>query len=326
MKRIAALILIAALALALAGCGGKECAVPKTVATVDGKAISGTDYYDYLNMSFGRQVLPMMIEQQVLLNWAAKEGVPVTDKQIDQQMEMLKRDGSYDDQVESAGGVEALRSRYRELQARTNLGEKMYKFTNDELMTTYNNPRVKSRYVHGPRKRVAVILSTNSAQIEKADKAIANGMDFEAAAAKFADPMFMMSGTPKTFVEKGKGPEGLWKAADETKDGAVSKQFSFDLPPYGKLYAILKVIGSQPKLDLKFDKVKDEIKGLTALQKTMSDQDFQKKLEERKKKADIKIELPQYKYLVDQIKNPPPPMQMPQMAPNVKPGPAPKPK
>ena len=324
MKRTAALVLIAALALALAGCGGKESGVPKTVATVDGKPISGTVYYEYLSMGWGRQVLPMVVEQQVLLNWADKEKVPVTEEQIDKQMDVLKRDGSYNDQAQSAGGEQALRDRYREVQARTNLGEKLYKFTDDDLMKIYDDPRAKRRFVHGPRKQVVVIVSANSKKIEEAEKALKNGMDFDAAAMKYSDPMFAMGGPPKTFVEKGQGPEGLQQAADAIKTGEVSKPFTFTLAQFGALNGLLKVIGEQTKLDLKFADVKNEIKGLAALQKTMTDTGFQKKLEAQKKKADITIELPQYKYMVDQIKNPPPPMGMPTMGPNVRPGPAPK--
>lgn len=322
MKRTAALLLIASLAIVLAGCG-KESAVPKTVATVDGKPISGAQYYNYMNMSFGRQVLPMIVEQQVLLNWAAKEKVPVTEGQIDTQMDMLKRDGNYKDQELNAGGEQALRERYREIQARTNLGEKMNEFTDDELMTLYNDPRAKRRYVHGPRKQVEFMLNPNSSQIDKAEKAIKNGMDFDAAAMKYSDPMFAAGGVPKYFAEKGQRPEELWNSAESLKVGEVGKPFTLKLPPYGTLHGLLKVIGTQSKLDLKFTDVKSEIKGMAALRKTMTDPDFQKKLDEQKKNADIVIELPQYKYLVDSIKNPPPTMGMP-MAPNAKPGSAPK--
>lgn len=311
MKRTAALLLIAALALALAGCGGKQQAgVPSTVATVDKEAISGDLYYEYLSSAFGRQVLPMLVERQVMLNWAAKEGVPVTDEQIDKQIETLKRDGNYEDQVESAGGEQAVKDRYREYQARINLGEKMNKFTDAELMALYNDPNIHRRYVHGPRKHVTVIVSSDPKKIEDAEKAIKGGLDFDAAATKYSDQQFVMGGPAKTFVEKGQGPEGLWKAADETKNGEVSKPFQFDLGQFGKLNGLLKVTGDQPKADMKFKEVKDELKSMAALQKT-TDPNFQKKFEEQKKKADIVIELPQYKLLVDQIKNPAPQMGMP---------------
>lgn len=311
MKRTVALLLIVGLAFALAGCGGKG-QPPASVATVDGKSVSGSMYYEFLNMTGGRQVLPILIEQQVLLNWADKEGVPVTKDQIDKQIEILKRDGAYEDQVESAGGEQAFRDRYEGFQARTNLAEKLYKFTDGELMTIYNQPNMHPRYVHGARKRVVVVVSSDSKKIAEAAKAIKNGMDFDTAAVKYSDPQFAMNGPVKTFVEQGQGPEGLQKAVAATKQGEVSKPFTFVLGQLGTLNGLVKVIGEQPKSDLKFAAVKDEVKSMAALQKTM-DPAFQKKLDAQKKKAVIVIELPQYKFLVEQIKNPPPPMGMPGM-------------
>lgn len=319
MKRTVAFLLILALALALAGCGGKESSVPESVATVDGKPISGDLYYEYLSMAWGRQVLPMLVEQQVLLNWAEKEKVPVTQEQLDKQIEMLKRDGSYETQVQNAGSEQAVRDRYREFQARINLSEKMNKFTDKELQTMYDNPAIQRRYVHGPRKNVIVVVSTDPKKIAAAENAAKNGMDFDAVAMKYSDAQFVSGGPAKTFVEKGQGPAQLWQAAEKLKDGEVSKPFSFELGQFGKLQGLLKVVGEQPKADLKFDKVKSELKDMAALQKSMEPA-FQKKLEENKKKANITIELPQYKYLSEQIKNPPPAMGMPGM----RPGPAPK--
>lgn len=317
MKRTAAILLIVVLAFALAGCGGKkeETGIPSSVATVDGKSVSGTTYFQSLSSAFGRQVLPMLIEGQVMLNWAEKEGVPVTDEQINKQIDVLKRDGSYDAQVENLGSDQAVKDRLREYQARINLGEKFNKFTDAELKAMYDDPNNHRRYVHGPRKLVTVIVSSDPKKIQEAEKAIKDGTDFDAAAIKYSDPQFVMGGPAKLPVESGQGPEGLWKAADATKKDEVSKPFTFELGQFGKMNAILKVTGDQPKADLSFDKVKDELKSMAALQKT-ADPSFQKKFEEQKKKADIKIELPQYKYLVDQIKNPAPQMGMPMMPPS----------
>lgn len=298
------LAVVVILGVMLAGCGDKQ-GLPASVATVDGKSISGSTYYDYLNMAWGRQILPMVVEQQVLLNWAEKEGVPVTDEQLDKQIENMKRDGTYEDQVASVGSEETLRNRYREIQARMNLGKKMHKFTDTELKELYENPGMKMRYVHGPRRRVVLIVSSDAKQIEKAAKELKKGVDFEDASMKFSDPKFTTSGPAKTPVEKdGQGPAGLQKTAFATDIDGISKPFTFSTPQLGKLNAILKVTGETPKANLKFAQVKNEIKEFAALQKVMSDPDFQKKLDARKKKSDIKIELPQYKYMVDSIKNP----------------------
>lgn len=300
------LAVVVILGVMLAGCGNKQAGLPASVANVDGKSISGSTYYEYLSMAWGRQVLPLLVEQQVLLNWADKEGVPVTDAQLNKQMENMKRDGTYDEQVAGVGGEQALKDRYKDIQARMNLGEKMYKFTDSELENIYNNPNMHRRYVHGPRKRVEIIVSTDPKKIADAEKAVKGGMDFDAAAMKYSDPQFVMGGPAKTPVEKGQGPQGLQQAADATKLNDVSKPFTFTAGQFGTLNAVLKVIGEEPKADLKFAEVKDEIKEMAALQKAMADPSFQKKLDEKKKSADISIELPQYKYLVDSIKNPAP--------------------
>ncbi len=298
------LAVIVILGIMLAGCANKS-GLPDSVAKVDGKSIPGSMYYEYLSATWGRQILPMLIEQQVLLNWAEKENVPVTEEQLEKQIANMKRDGTYEDQISSVGDEQTLKDRYKEIQARMNLGKKLYKFTDAELRTLYNNPGMKRRYVHGPRKRVVLVVSTDKKKIDQAQKAITGGMDIEAAAIKYSDPQLVIGGPAKTSVEQGQGPEGLQKAAANTKLNELSKPFTFTAGQLGTLHAIMKVTGEQPKSNLKFAEVKNEVRDMAALQKVMSDPDFQKKLDARKKNAKIEIELPQYKYLVDSIKNPP---------------------
>lgn len=310
MKRTILFLLIALSAVLLIGCGEQAGGPPAVVATVDGQPISGGLYYEFLSMTFGRQVLPSLVDYQVMLNWAAKEKVPVTDAQINKQIENLKRDGNYEDMLTNTGSKKAIEDRYRELQARINLGEKFNKFTDSELQELYNEPHVKARYVHGPRKQVVVLITNDNKNIKKAENAIKEDKDFEAVAAEFSDPQFAMNGPVKTYVEKDQGIEDLYKQAQKLKEGEISKPFKFTLGTMGEYEGIIKVVGEQPKLNLKFKDVKDEVKALAALQKTMSP-DFQEKFDKQKKKAKIEINLPQYKYMADQIKNPQPMMGMP---------------
>ncbi len=310
MKRTILFLLIALLVVVLIGCGEHAGGPPAVVATVDGQPISGGLYYEFLSMTFGRQILPSLVDYQVMLNWAAKEKVPVTDAQINKQIANLKRDGNYEDMLANTGSESAIKDRYRELQARINLGEKFNKFTDSELEELYNEPHVKVRYVHGPRKHIVVLLTNDAKNIKKAEKAIKEGKDFEAVAAQFSDAQFTMNGPIKTYAEKGQGIEDFYTQAEKLKEGEISKPFKLTLGSMGQYEGIIKVIGEQPKLNLKFKEVKDEVKGLAALQKTMSP-DFQAKFEKQKKKAKIEINLPQYKFMADQIKNPQPMMGMP---------------
>jgi|GEM_PF-844088 len=317
---------LAAVAIVIAGCGSKTASLPSSVATVDGTKISSERYYQALSLSFGRQILKPLLEEQVLLNWAKKENVPVTDEQIDKQIEALKRDGNYDDQVKALGGEQMVKDSIRAIQARCNLAKKFTKTTDTELEQVYNSPTVHSRYVHGPRTQVQLIINTNSAEIDAAEKELKSGTGFDEVAAKHNDKQFSMSGPIKLWVFKDQPvlPADIYKAAESLKVGEYSKPFLFSLPQSPTMHAVLKVLATGPKSDLKFKDVKDELANTVALQKAQMDPSFEKKFEEQKKNANITVDIPQLKDVVQDFKNPTPPMMgMPMMAPNVKPGKAP---
>ena len=86
---------------------------------------------------------------------------------------------------------------------------------------------------------------------------------------------------------------------------------------------MLKVLKDQPKVDRSFNDVKDEVEVSAAAQKFQQDPEFGKKLNEKKKEAKVEIELPDYKEIAAQFKNPPEPMpamSMPRrVAPSAKP-------
>lgn len=313
MIRKYALLLAAVIVLAivLAGCG-QESTVPDSVAKVDGQPIPGRLYYEYLSQGYGLKVLPDLVDQQVMINLAEKEGVPVTDEQIDQQIEVMKRDGNYEPTISALGSEEALRDRYLGVQARINIAEKLYKSTDKELQAMYD--QMKSRFVRPKVKTVTVLATPEEKQFAAAQKSIKNGMNFDEASAKYSDFRFTKSGQQPIYAIAQKGlPEPLVYAANHTKVDKISKPFSFTIPNGPSMRAILKVTGELPKLDLKFRDVKDELRATDALRKSqLTPEPFQKKFEAAKKKAKVEIELPQYRFQVDQIKNPMP-MGMPMM-------------
>ncbi|MCE5314819.1 MAG: peptidyl-prolyl cis-trans isomerase [Armatimonadota bacterium] len=324
MKKAAIWIAAAGIALALTGCGQKckVADVPDTVAVVDGQNIPASQYFDQTSRRAGREVLANLIEQNIIIKWAKDEGVPPTQDQINRQIKTLERDGMYDRQVKLMG-KEAVTSELTAMQARINLVKKIIKIDDKELESVYN--MMKSRYVHGPRKYVALIINSDKKKVEDAAKAIEKGMSFEDAASKFSDKRFSMGGGPiEIWIAEGQEglPQELANAAKETKVNGISKVFSFGQEGMPTNYVLMKVTKAQPKADLKLKDVKEEVEDAAAMQKSQMDPKFTEELSKRKRDSKITISIPYLKDVAETVKNPP--ETNPMMGGNVKPGPAPK--
>lgn len=296
------LIASAAAVLTFAGCGSKS-SVPGTVASVNGKAIKADQFVQNVSLQAGEQVLSRLIEQQIVLDWAAKEKVAPTKEQLANQVEMLKREGIYDEQVKIMGEG-ALMSEVEAMQARINLVKKFVKISDDEVKSIYDNDMMKSRYVHGPRKRVAVIAGSDKAQIEEAAKKLSAKEDIDKVAALHAE----RGKAEKGWVEDGQtgAMEVFAKAAKSVEVGGASEVFTIGETGMPTQYAVLTVLQKQPKSELKFEDVKEEIRDMLAMQKSM-DPDFMTKFNEQKKAAKIDIKMANLASVAGQFRNPPDP-------------------
>jgi len=328
MKKAAIWVAAAAgVALVLSGCGQnmKVADVPDTVAKVDGQSIPASLYLDQASRRAGREVLTNLIEQSVIVKWAKDEDVAPTKEQIDRQIETYKRDGLYERQVKMMG-EDAVKAELEAMQARINVAKKLNKPDDKELQQMYD--MMKSRYVHGPRKSVALIINSDKEKVEDAAKAVKEGKSFDDAAAEYSDSRFSMGGGPIELMIENDQP-GMPKepvtAAKKTKVGEPSAVFKFGQPGTPTQYVLMKVIKEQPKSDLKLKDVKDELADAAALQRSQMDPTFQEKLNKKKKDANIEVNIPYLKSVVSSIKNPPPAPMMSQPAPAPKAAPA-KPK
>lgn len=323
MKKAAFVVAAVALAVVLAGCSGdKAPSVPKTVATVNGQPIESSVYLDQISRRFGQDMLRNMIEQQIVLQWAKDEKVSPTDEQVSKQIELLKNDGAYDEQVKVLG-EEGLKSEVKAMQARINLARKNLEVPEAELEQTYNN--MKQRYVHPARKQVALIINQKKAEVEAARKQLTSGASFDEVAAEYSGQQYSaFRGPIKIWVEENQPgmPEELAKAAKSTKLGEVSKVLPLAPPGAPTQYALIKVLADQPKTNKSLKAVKAEVEDAVLMQKSQSDPDFVKKLNERMKDAKIDIKVDAFKNLVYSFKNPPEPP--PAMMSQPQPAPAPK--
>jgi len=310
MRRITiAAVTLCAVAAALSGCGCKVPGVPSTVATVNGKSIECGAYLEQLSKRYGQTALTSMIEQQVLLAWAEKQKVPVTEDQITKQIDVFKRDGVYEDQAKALG-ESGMKSEVSAMQARINLMRKMAKIPDAEIKQTYE--MMKQRYVHGPRKQVELIINNEEKKIDSADKAIKGGKDFTEAAREFTASQLAFRVPIKFWVDTDdkRIPKDLVDAAKSTKLDEVSKPFKIVQPGQPVQYGILRVVGEQGKQDLKLDDVKEELIDSAALQKSQFDPKFTEAFNKQKKSAKIEVKIPEFDGIVTQFKNPPPAMPM----------------
>ena len=202
------------------------------------------------------------------------------------------------------------------MQARINLAKKISKVSDGELKSAYE--MMKQRYVHGPRKYVALIINPDKKMVDDAAKAIESGQSFDDAATKYSDKRYSMGmggGPIEIWIAEGQQgmPKELTDAAKNTKVGEVSKVFSFGQTGMPTNYAIMKVTQSQPKANLSLNDVKDEVEDAAALQKSQMDPKFTEALNDKKKAAKITINIPYLKDVAGTINNPPEtaPMAMP---------------
>ena len=334
MKKLVYLALAAIVLVAvLSGCGHKVEGVPGTVAVVNGRDVSGDVYLSELNRKMGEQVLKNLIEREILLSWAADEKVPPTSAQIDKDIDFLKREMQYDVAVQSLGEA-GLRAELEGRQARANLSKKMFKAKDIELEQQYE--KMKSNYVHGPRKFVAVIINMDKKRVEEAAKKVKGGMDFDEAA-----QLYSVQRQPiKTWIDLDRKelPAPLLTAVSETKVGSVSKLFSLGQMGTPTNFGILRVTKSEGEADKSLSQVKDEVTDELALRKTTMDMmdpsfpyqkeagEFDKAFTDRKKKAKIEIDIPQFRGVIQDFHNPPPSMPMMYGGPSRRPGPPPGPR
>ena len=308
MKRAALLVVgiagIAALLLGGCGRGISVPGVPSTVATVNGDNISASSYLDQLNRMAGKQVLRQMMEQAVVLQWAKDEKVAPTEDQIKKQADRLKSDGSYDQQVKILG-KEGMKSQLEVQQAVINLCRKFYTFSDADLKAIYDQPSIRARFVHGPRKRVAIIVNSDRGKLEEAAKQAKSGKDFDDVGNEYStSPNGMAGAIPLGWIDPDHpnlptvpAPlvSALANATKETKVGDVSKVLMLSKPGQPSLFGLLKVLEEEPKENKNFQQAKDELTDMAALQKAQSDTDFQRRLNDQKKDAKIEVNIPEFR-------------------------------
>lgn len=277
---------MAAAVVLFSGCGVKVKGVSGTVATVDGKSISAEEYFDTLHRRFGKDMLSGLLQNAILEKWAEDEKVPVTDKQLEAQIEILKRNGVYEDQVKQVGEA-AINREMRAVQARINLAKKLDPVTKEELEEAYEN--MKPGFVHGPRVQVEVIVNPEESKLKDAKIALDDGREFEDVAAEFGTSPMGGSSTIKIWVdlEKPGLPKNIVDAAKKLEVGKYSDVLGIGPEGQTTQFLIMKAVNKQEKANLKLADVKDEVESNVAVSKFQ--QNLSEQLRDKMKEAKIEI-------------------------------------
>lgn len=302
------------------GCGSKT-SVPSKVASVNGESIASSEYLDYLSDTRGRDALKALVEQKILVQWAKEEGVPVTDEQVDQQIEFLKRSGDYDQAVKQAG-ENLLENQLQTVQARINLAKKFYEksVTDKEIKDAYDEMNSGGgRFVHPAGKQVELMVNPDKQKLQDALNELKSGKSMDEIAAKNSDPRFGGQNTVMIWVDESQKtmPKTLLDAVKATKVGEYGDVVGISQGEGpASQFVVFKVIGERPKQDIALKDAREEVLGAVLLQKTQMDQDFETRFTTKKKAAKIEIELPRFQDVKYGFMYPPPPQpQMPMMMP-----------
>jgi hypothetical protein len=173
-------VLISSLALAaiLAGCGGNKTSGGSssgssssgsggsTVATVNGEGIAREELRDYLEASQGESALSKLIEYSLVMQEAKKEGITVSDADVQASIDARRGQDPNVALIEKAGGVrlDALKRQVRYQLALDGLLTKDVKVNEADLKKWFDT---HAKYYNQPeRVKFGFLLSTTKARAD----------------------------------------------------------------------------------------------------------------------------------------------------------------
>lgn len=306
MKKWLLIVTAAAVAAALfAGCGRRGGTV---LAEINGEKITGDDFVKYVSgMDMATKVLKQMLDDRLVLAMAKEKGVAPTDEQVNQRLSLLRKTQDLDAQLKESGRtLDDLKEQFRVQQAYINLAEQAMKdkITDEDVKSAYE-ARKPLLYDVGDGVRTDYIRFTTEDAAKKAAKEIQGGATLE----KVAEDAGVDHGPILHEVIRktvpGLPPE-LVKAVFEVPKGKVSPPIKIVLP-FGEQWLIVRPGDRLPPVKVSFDEAKAVIRGELAVQKASLDSDYQKKMDEARRKAKITIFQPSLKRAEKEFRSPSPP-------------------
>lgn len=273
-------------------------AAPLVAASVNGEEISYDEYIsaletlvvptkDAVQKAAGGKALEQLIVAKLLLQLAEKEGVPVTDEQVDARVAQLKSQGT---------GIQSIiDSRYltpiefkRELKGQlafVNLALKGANISDSEIADYYF--KNKGKFNLPMRVKVAAVITPDKKKIEKAQQKLEDGADFGAVVKEFSeDAMTRKSDGVLGWVWPNQQgvPGSVANTAMTLTVGTISRPIVVQ----GQ-WVILKSLERETPKPKPLEEVKEEIRELLAVDQANRKPNLKAKIQEFRQSSTVQV-------------------------------------
>lgn len=281
---------IGSLVLLLAVFGWKyaELLGTRKVAVVGNLTITEGDLTRELKDKYGQLELNKMIDRQVVLQQAEKNGIMITDQELEAEMQKLNERFADRDQVmedfkrETGLETEEWKEELRHYLLLEKLATMDIDISEQEIFRYYEANRQK--YNQPPLARISAIYSRNKAESEQVIRELKNGADFETLAKERSIEIYSAaSGGDLGWISLlgGDIDREISEQALLLKEGEISPPIAIE-----KGYAVIKLMKKKEAVIRSFDQVKPEIKRELALNQVGS---LEHVLEKLRKGAGVEI-------------------------------------
>lgn len=300
------LLVLAPLALLVAGCGQKP------VATVNGEPITRDEFYQTVlstpspgqpNMALGIQVLEGIINERLLMAEAKRENVLPTDAEVTNRLnelrtQMQKQGANLDQQLEQAGlSADAVRRDVRRLLIQEKLLTKGVTVTDADVQKYYDQN--KTRQFSTPAlAHIRHMTLPDEKKAQEARKDLKNA-DFGLVAMSRSIDMFKdTQGQVQQPIPRDL-PPGMPIAPEVARKAFTMEKSQISDPiKVGNQWVIIKLESLDPAKTQKLDEVKEDIRRMLLQQKAQQSGQVTRvstRLQQLRQQADIGVNIEQYK-------------------------------
>ena len=313
MRKIKLAVLAVALiaVFALTGCS------KRSVVSVNGEKISRAEFQTRLerlqvptgantpSRQAGELIMNTLVNEKLILQLAKDKKVEPTEAQINEKIELAKKEGNLSTVLKQRQmNMEEFKRELTLTQAFRNIMTKGIKVDESEVKKTYDDMLAAdpSPLKQPEQVLISLIQCKEKSKIDEASKMLKGGMDFVTVALRMSEDASAQQGgeVGPVYKDDPRGvPKEIWQTAFNLKVNTVSDPVRLSEKDGGGWYIIKSRAHKKAKTKSYAD-VKELLREEIALRKAAEKgTDFNKMLEDFRKKSDINVKMQRYKDLVE---------------------------